>query len=109
MSWVPLKKKEETMEKERKASHATDQRRNYRQSSPTPLFAAAVILHPRFRIGWLEATWATEEQVAWVRDAKVGIKGYFARWHDTKQQKEEEQPKSALLSRTLGNEDDHYT
>ncbi|KAJ0124188.1 Zinc metalloproteinase dpy-31 [Fusarium oxysporum f. sp. albedinis] len=60
----------------------------YSKLGESPLFAAAVILHPRFSISWLEATWATEEQLAWVRDAKAGIKDYFARW---------------------GKEDDHYT
>ncbi|GKU15615.1 unnamed protein product, partial [Fusarium langsethiae] len=51
----------------------------YSKLGESPLFAAAVILHPRFGISWLEATWATEEQLAWVRDAKAGIKDYFAR------------------------------
>ncbi|OHW95676.1 transposase-like protein [Colletotrichum incanum] len=81
----------------------------YSKVGESPLFAAAVILHPRFGIGWLEATWVTEEQVAWVRDAKMGITDYFARWYDTQQPKDEEQPKSLLLSRTLGKQDDHYT
>ncbi|KAG6996264.1 hypothetical protein FocnCong_v015168 [Fusarium oxysporum f. sp. conglutinans] len=53
----------------------------YSKLGEFPLFAAAVILHPRFGISWLEATWATEEQLAWVRDAKAGIKDYFARWY----------------------------
>ena len=43
---------------------------HYSKLGESPLFAVAVILHPRFGISWLEATWATEEQLAWVRDAK---------------------------------------
>ncbi|RYC77802.1 hypothetical protein BFJ63_vAg19323, partial [Fusarium oxysporum f. sp. narcissi] len=39
---------------------------------------------------WLEATWVSEEQLAWVRDAKVGIKDYFTRWYDANQGLREE-------------------
>ncbi|KAL0929975.1 transposase-like protein [Colletotrichum truncatum] len=80
----------------------------YSKLGESPLLAAAVIFHPRFGIGWLEATWLTEEQLAWARDVKLGIKDYFARWYDTKQQKDEEKSRSTLLSRTLGKENDHY-
>jgi hypothetical protein len=73
------------------------------------LFATAIILHPRFGISWLEATWVTEEQLAWVRDAKAGIKDYFARWYYASQQKDKKQSKSAPLSMKMGKEDDHYT
>lgn len=51
----------------------------YSKLGESPLFAAAIILHPRFGLGWLEATWVAEEQLAWVRDAKAGIKDYFSR------------------------------
>ncbi|KAG7408766.1 hypothetical protein Forpe1208_v012068 [Fusarium oxysporum f. sp. rapae] len=51
----------------------------YDKLGESPLFAAAIILHPRFGISWLEATWVSEEQLAWVRDAKAGIKDYFTR------------------------------
>ncbi|KAG6979285.1 Zinc finger BED domain-containing protein RICESLEEPER 3 [Fusarium oxysporum f. sp. conglutinans] len=51
----------------------------YDKLGESPLFAAAIILHPRFGISRLEATWVSEEQLAWVRDAKVGIKDYFTR------------------------------
>jgi hypothetical protein len=62
----------------------------YSKLGESPLFAAAVVLHPRFGISWLEATWVTEEQLAWVRDAKAGIKDYFARWYYASQQKDKE-------------------
>ncbi|EGU72932.1 hypothetical protein FOXB_16559, partial [Fusarium oxysporum f. sp. conglutinans Fo5176] len=51
----------------------------YDKLGESPLFAAAIILHPRFGISSLEATWVSEEQLAWVRDAKVGSKDYFTR------------------------------
>ncbi|KAK4058953.1 hypothetical protein Purlil1_14417 [Purpureocillium lilacinum] len=37
----------------------------YSKLGESPLFAAAIILHPRFGLGWLEATWVAEEQLAW--------------------------------------------
>ncbi|ODA78128.1 hypothetical protein RJ55_06731 [Drechmeria coniospora] len=79
----------------------------YNKLGESPLFAAAVILHPRFGISWLEATWVTEEQLAWVRDAKAGMKDYFARWYQTNQQNDKEQSKPASMG--TGKEDDHYT
>ncbi|EGU86083.1 hypothetical protein FOXB_03400 [Fusarium oxysporum f. sp. conglutinans Fo5176] len=33
----------------------------YDKLGESPLFAAAIILHPRFGISWLEATWVSEE------------------------------------------------
>ncbi|KAJ6437054.1 peptidyl-prolyl cis-trans isomerase-like 4 [Purpureocillium lavendulum] len=81
----------------------------YSKLGESPLFAAAVILHPRFGISWLEATWVTEEQLAWVRDAKAGIKNYFARWYHANQQKDNGQSEPAFLSMKAGREEDHYT
>ncbi|KAF5229478.1 hypothetical protein FANTH_14191 [Fusarium anthophilum] len=49
----------------------------YDELEESPLFAAAIILHPRFGISWLEATWVSEEQLTWVRDAKVEVKDNF--------------------------------
>ncbi|RKK06792.1 hypothetical protein BFJ65_g18346 [Fusarium oxysporum f. sp. cepae] len=81
----------------------------YSKLGESPLFAAAVILHSRFGISWLEATWATEEQLAWVRDAKAGIKDYFARWYQSNQRTDDLQSKSASSLTNRGKEDDHYT
>ncbi|KAG7403651.1 hypothetical protein Forpe1208_v015605 [Fusarium oxysporum f. sp. rapae] len=81
----------------------------YEKLGESPLFAAAVILHPRFGISWLEATWVSEEQLAWVRDAKAGIKDYFTRWYDANQGLCEETMKYDAAPRTMGQEDDQYT
>ncbi|OBS17334.1 hypothetical protein FPOA_12154 [Fusarium poae] len=81
----------------------------YEKLGESPLFAAAVILHPRFGISWLEATWVSEEQLAWVRDAKAGIKDYFTRWYDANQGLCEETTKYDAAPRTMGQEDDQYT
>ncbi|KAG7403417.1 Zinc finger BED domain-containing protein 4 [Fusarium oxysporum f. sp. rapae] len=81
----------------------------YDKLGESPLFAAAIILHPRFGISWLEATWVSEEQLAWVRDAKAGIKDYFTRWYDANQGLCEETTKYDAAPRTMGQEDDEYT
>ncbi|KAG7000175.1 putative AC transposase [Fusarium oxysporum f. sp. conglutinans] len=74
----------------------------YDKLGESPLFAAAIILHPRFGISRLEATWVSEEQLAWVRDAKVGIKDYFTRWYDANQGLCEETMKYDAALRTRG-------
>ncbi|KAH7460202.1 hypothetical protein FOMA001_g18165 [Fusarium oxysporum f. sp. matthiolae] len=81
----------------------------YEKLGQSPLFAAAIILHPKFGISWLEATWMSEEQLAWVRDAKAGIKDYFTRWYDANQGLCEETTKYEAAPRTIGQEDDQYT
>ncbi|KAG7416668.1 hypothetical protein Forpi1262_v016769 [Fusarium oxysporum f. sp. raphani] len=81
----------------------------YDKLGESPLFAAAIILHLRFGISWLEATWVSEEQLAWVRDAKAGIKDYFTRWYDANQGLCEETTKYDAAPRTMGREDDQYT
>lgn len=81
----------------------------YSKLGESPLFAAAIILHPRFGLGWLEATWVAEEQLAWVRDAKAGIKDYFSRWYSTERVRHEETGLDDSAQRTMGQEDDQYT
>ncbi|KAJ0118548.1 Uncharacterized protein HZ326_31859 [Fusarium oxysporum f. sp. albedinis] len=78
----------------------------YDKLGESPLFAAAIILHPRFGISWLEATWVSEEQRAWVRDAKVGVKDYFTSWYNANQGLCEETMKYDAAPRTMGREDD---
>jgi hypothetical protein len=43
----------------------------------SPLYPAAVILHPRWNVSWLEANWTSREQLVWLRDAKKSVRGYF--------------------------------
>jgi hypothetical protein len=43
----------------------------------SPLYPAAVILHPRWNVSWLEANWTSREQLVWLRDAKKSIREYF--------------------------------
>ncbi|PWI64318.1 hypothetical protein PCL_11289 [Purpureocillium lilacinum] len=81
----------------------------YSKLGESPLFAAAIILHPRFGLGWLEATWVAEEQLAWVRDAKAAIKDYSSRWYSRERERHEETGLDNSARRTMGQEDDQYT
>ncbi|OBS16461.1 hypothetical protein FPOA_12113 [Fusarium poae] len=47
----------------------------------SPLFAASIILHPSLGMNYLEVNWASEEQLVWVRDAKIGLSDYLDRWY----------------------------
>ncbi|RKK66694.1 hypothetical protein BFJ68_g18580, partial [Fusarium oxysporum] len=40
----------------------------------SPLYPAAVILHPRWNVSWLEANWTSHEQLVWLRDAKNSVR-----------------------------------
>ncbi|KAM0738258.1 hypothetical protein ACQRIT_007450 [Beauveria bassiana] len=53
----------------------------YIKLGESPLFAAAIILHPGLGIRYLEINWATEEQLVWVRDAKTGLSKYIDKWY----------------------------
>lgn len=53
----------------------------YVKLGESPLFAAAVILHPGRSLRWLETRWNTGEQLAWLRDAKEGLEGYWTAWY----------------------------
>lgn len=53
----------------------------YTKLGESPLFAASIILHPALGMTYLEMNWATEEQLVWVRDAKIGLSDYFERWY----------------------------
>jgi hypothetical protein len=50
----------------------------YTKLSESPLFAAAVILHPGLGLAYLEANW---DQRQWIQDAKDGLRGYLDRWY----------------------------
>ncbi|KAM4063996.1 pol-like protein [Hirsutella rhossiliensis] len=43
----------------------------------SPLYTAAVILHPRWNVSWLEANWTSREQLVWLRDAKNSVRAFF--------------------------------
>ena len=53
----------------------------YTKLGESPLFAASIILHPSLGMSYLEANWASEEQLVWVRDAKIGLSDYLDRWY----------------------------
>ncbi|EAQ93808.1 hypothetical protein CHGG_02043 [Chaetomium globosum CBS 148.51] len=53
----------------------------YTKLGESPLFAAAVILHPGRSLRWLETRWNSGDQLAWLRDAKDGLEGYWTAWY----------------------------
>lgn len=52
----------------------------YTKLGDSPLYSAAIILHPGFGLSWLEKHW-TDEQVCWVREAHQSIRTYWKRWY----------------------------
>jgi hypothetical protein len=53
----------------------------YDKLGESPLFSAAVVLHPALNLTWLEANWAAPEQLQWLQDAKQGLQSYFDKWY----------------------------
>ncbi|RKK80768.1 hypothetical protein BFJ71_g15816 [Fusarium oxysporum] len=53
----------------------------YTKLGESPLFAASIILNPSLGMSYLEVNWASEEQLVWVRDAKIGLSDYLDRWY----------------------------
>jgi hypothetical protein len=54
----------------------------------SPLYPAAVILHPRWNVSWLEANWTSHEQLVWLRDAKNSVREFFELQYPRKEQSE---------------------
>ncbi|KAI8401440.1 hypothetical protein FOFC_18309 [Fusarium oxysporum] len=54
----------------------------------SPLYPAAVILHPRWNVSWLEANWTSHEQLVWLRDAKNSVREFFEQQYPRKEQSE---------------------
>lgn len=53
----------------------------YEKLDNSPLFAAAVILHPGRSFRWLEDRWDGEGQRVWLQDAKSGLEKFWATWY----------------------------
>ncbi|KFA56716.1 hypothetical protein S40293_09547, partial [Stachybotrys chartarum IBT 40293] len=54
----------------------------------SPLYPAAVILHPRWNVSWLETNWTSHEQLVWLRDAKNSVREFFEQQYPHKEQSE---------------------
>uniref|UniRef100_A0A0D2XRW9 HAT C-terminal dimerisation domain-containing protein n=2 Tax=Fusarium oxysporum TaxID=5507 RepID=A0A0D2XRW9_FUSOF len=63
----------------------------YTKLGDSPLFAASIILHPSLGMNYLEVNWALEEQLVWVRDAKIGLSDYLDRWYHCNRPVDEQQ------------------
>ena len=53
----------------------------YSRLADSPLFAAALILHPKYNITYLRTIWRDEEQLAWVKDAEDDLAAFFTKWY----------------------------
>ncbi|PNP53253.1 hypothetical protein FNYG_15776 [Fusarium nygamai] len=53
----------------------------YTKLGESPLFAASIILNPSLGMSSLEVNWASEEQLVWMRDAKIGLSDYLDHWY----------------------------
>jgi hypothetical protein len=63
----------------------------YTKLGESPLFAASIILHPSLGMSYLKVNWASEEQLMWVRDAKIGLSNYLDRWYRCNRPVDEQQ------------------
>jgi hypothetical protein len=72
----------------------------YTKLGESPLFAAAVILHPGRSLRWLETRWNSGDQLAWLRDAKEGLEGYWMAWYRA-QAESESSPRPASHQQKL--------
>ncbi|KAL9564044.1 hypothetical protein ACKAV7_011818 [Fusarium commune] len=63
----------------------------YTKLGESPLFAASIILNPSLGMSYLEVNWASEEQLVWVRDAKIGLSDYLDRWYRCSRPVDEQQ------------------
>jgi hypothetical protein len=53
----------------------------YQKLGESPLYAAAIILHPGLGLQWLEGQWSSLEQRRWLHDAKEDLHLYWDRWY----------------------------
>jgi hAT family C-terminal dimerisation region len=63
----------------------------YIKLGESPLFAAAIILHPGLSLRWLEERWSDKEQLTWLYDAKQGLLGFWECWYQHNYNQEEDQ------------------
>jgi hypothetical protein len=80
----------------------------YTKLGESPLFAAAVILHPGRSLRWLESRWNMGDQLAWLRDAKEGLEGYWTAWYRDQASSESPRPESRPQKLRAEREDGEY-
>ncbi|KAF5482903.1 putative AC9 transposase [Colletotrichum fructicola] len=57
----------------------------YALTEESPLYAAALLLHPGFNMKYLEKNWRSPRQQEWVSNAKLALKRYFNRWYPSEE------------------------
>lgn len=77
----------------------------YIKLGESPLFSAAVILHPSLSLHWLEERWSDKDQLTWLYDAKQGLLSFWERWYQCddnqgkNQQPETQQQSQVIIQR----------
>jgi hypothetical protein len=51
----------------------------YTKLGESPLYTAAIVLHPGFGLAWLESRWSDHR--SWIREAHGAIREYWKRWY----------------------------
>ncbi|CEJ95182.1 hypothetical protein VHEMI10679 [[Torrubiella] hemipterigena] len=84
----------------------------YIKLGDSPLFAAAVILHPNYSLRWQQERWNGKEQLIWLYDAKKGLEDFWERWyhHDIHSRLTEEytSQKTNIIATQSSHEDSRY-
>ncbi|KAF6781225.1 transposase-like protein, partial [Colletotrichum sojae] len=56
----------------------------YTKLGESPLYAAAIILHPKYGLEWLEHHWSDDGQEIWIREAREGVRQFWNTWYQVK-------------------------
>ncbi|KAF6805263.1 transposase-like protein [Colletotrichum musicola] len=49
----------------------------YTKLGESPLYAAAIILYPKYGLEWLEHYWSDDGQEIWIRKAREGVRQFW--------------------------------
>lgn len=60
----------------------------YTKLGESPLYAAAIILHPKYGLEWLEHHWSDDGQEIWIREAREGVRQFWKTWYQVKKDPE---------------------
>lgn len=53
----------------------------YTKLGESPLYTAAIILHPKYGLQWLKDHWVSDSQIPWVREAHDAVRNFWMMWY----------------------------
>lgn len=71
----------------------------YSALGDSPLYAAALILHPKYNLAYLQRIWRDDEQLPWVKEAEDGLRDYFDRWYPSSESPQADKSTPAATSK----------